>query len=142
MTTAFELAQRYVGIRELAGEKDHPLILWWLRLCNVGEPMEHDETPWCSAFVNGICWELRLPRSKSAAARSWLQVGTVLQMSDATPGYDLVILERGQTGGHVGFYAGQSPNTVSLLAGNQGDAVSVASFPRNRILGLRRLRVP
>ena len=51
--TLFELAQRYVGVGELKGGKDHPLIQWWLSLCGFG--MESpDETPWCSAFANGM----------------------------------------------------------------------------------------
>ena len=67
-TTAFDQAQRYIGVREIAGEKDHPLIRWWLSLCSIQEA--HDEIPWCSAFVNGIAWELRLPRSRRLWARS------------------------------------------------------------------------
>lgn len=149
--TAYELAQRYVGIRELAGQDDHPLIQWWLSLCGLGAH-EHDETPWCSAFLNGIAWELRLPRSKSAAARSWLAVGRpISSYREAVPGFDVVVLSRGaapQPGpevlhapGHVGLFAGMDDKTykVQLLAGNQGNAVSIAPFDPDRILGVRRL---
>jgi hypothetical protein len=31
--TALDLAQRYIGIREIAGQKNHPLVSWWLSLC-------------------------------------------------------------------------------------------------------------
>ena len=73
--TPFQLAQRHVGhVFERAGDLDHPLIQWWLSLCGYDLGV-HDEVPWCSAFVNGIAWELRMTRSKSAAARSWLTVG-------------------------------------------------------------------
>ena len=146
--TAYELAQRYVGIHELAGNKDHPLIQWWLSLC--GFPTDvADEVAWCSAFVNGIAWELRLPRSKSAAARSNLLVGRPITLSEAVAEYDVVVLKRGaepQPGpevinaqGHVGFFAGTDSNVVLLLGGNQADGVRIEAFPREKVLGVRRL---
>lgn len=147
--TAFDLAQRYIGIRELTGAATHPLIAWWHSLCNDRYDTP-DSVPWCSAFVNGVAWELRLPRSKSAAARSWLGVGRGIVLAEAQVGFDLVVLMRGdgqQPGpevlaapGHVGFYAGIGTNgSVLVLGGNQGDAVSVATFSPTRILGIRRL---
>jgi len=92
--TAFSLAQRYIGIKELTGTATHPLIGWWHSLCNDRYDTP-DEVPWCSAFANGIAWELRLPRSKSAAARSWLTVGQGVQLKDATADFCTVILSRG-----------------------------------------------
>lgn len=147
--TAFDLAQRFVGIRELGARQDHPLIQWWLSLCGFGYDSP-DETPWCSAFVNGIAWELRLPRSKSAAARSWLRVGASVDVSQAQAGFDVVVLKRGggtQPGpevtsgapGHVGFFAGAQDGRIHLLGGNQGDGISVAAFPVAQLLGVRRL---
>jgi len=144
---AFELANRYIGIHELA-TGDHPLIQWWLSLCGMPTDVT-DETPWCSAFVNGMAWELRLPRSKSAAARSWLAVGEVIRLEQARPADDVVILKRGvgdQPGpevlnaqGHVGFFAGIQNDHVMVLGGNQGDAVCVKPFPAGLVLGVRRL---
>lgn len=145
---AYELAQRYVGIAEISGPRDHPLVQWWLSLCGLSTDTP-DSTPWCSAFCNGIAWELRLPRSKSAAARSWLNVGVPIPLAEARPGNDVVVLQRGageQPGpevvaapGHVGWFAGLEGGRVLVLGGNQGDRVSVAPFPRARILGVRRL---
>lgn len=146
--TAFDLAQRYIGIKELVAGKDHPVIQFWLSLC--GFPTDvHDEVPWCSAFVNGIAWELRLPRSKSAAARSWLAVGRDVKLVDAVADGDIVILKRGEgqqpdatvfnAPGHVGFYAGLSAGNVLVLGGNQDNAVGVAPFSNDRLLGIRRL---
>lgn len=147
--TPFDLAQRYVGIAlERPGKLDHPLIQWWLYLCGFGLDAA-DEVPWCSAFVNGIAWEFRLPRSKSAAARSWLAVGTPVALADARPGSDVIVIQRGtgkQPGpevlnaqGHVGWFAGIEGKNVLILGGNQANQVSVASFPVTRLLGVRRL---
>mgnify|MGYP001608251214 CR=1 FL=1 len=146
--TAFDLAQRYIGVKEISGERNHPLISWWLSLC--GFSMDSpDEIAWCSAFVNGIAWELRLPRSKSAAARSWLAVGIPIEIDRARPGFDVVIFKRGtgiQPGpevlnapGHVAFFAGIEGNRVLSFGGNQGNVVSMISLPISDILGVRRL---
>jgi uncharacterized protein (TIGR02594 family) len=136
----YDLAQRYIGIREIAEKgKDHPLIQWWLSLC--GFSLETpDEVPWCSAFINGLAWELRLPRSKSAAARSWLTVGVPVLVRDAQLG-DVVVLSRGTnpTQGHVGLFAGWAGGQLQLLGGNQSDGVRIESFDEARILGVRRL---
>lgn len=140
--TAFDLAQRFVGeLRELPGQQHHPLIQWCHLLVGLG-PDQPDETAWCSSFVNAVAWMLRLPRSKSAAARSWLDIGEVIHgLNFASVGYDVVVLKRGAASwqGHVGFYAGHSDTQVFVLGGNQGNGVSLAAFPIDDLIGIRRL---
>jgi len=144
--TPYDLAQRFVGeIVERPGTAQHPFIQWGHSLCGLGEDVP-DEVPWCSSFLNTIAWQLRLPRSKSAAARSWLKVGMPIRLQDAAVGYDVVVLNRGGPKdaalagpGHVGLFAGLVGSRVSLLAGNQGNGVSVASFRVADVLGVRRL---
>ena len=41
------------------------------------------------------------------------------------------------TQGHVGLYLGETSTSLLLLGGNQHNAVSVAAFPKSRLLGLR-----
>jgi len=144
--TLYGLAQRFVGeLRELTGDSHDPFIQWCFTKCGYG-PETPDETPWCSAFVNGVAWLARLPRSKSAAARSWLTVGIAIDTLRTAQVGDVVILKRGTNPmqGHVGFYAGgYDPTTGSfaLLGGNQGNAVTVATFKEADVLGIRRLTV-
>jgi uncharacterized protein (TIGR02594 family) len=148
--TAFDLAQRFVGLREVQGPLSNAHVLAMLRLDAAW--VEGDSVPWCSAFANYVAWLLRLPRSKSLAARSWLKVGTPIALTDARPGFDVVVLSRGEgeqpgpdvtaAPGHVGFFAGlegERRSTVLVLGGNQGDEVSVSPFPVARVLGVRRL---
>lgn len=145
--SAFQLARKFMGIKEVSGVASNPQILAMLRLDNAWP--EGDEVPWCSAFVNYICHLLGLIRSHNLAARSWLTVGVPIGMLMAEAGFDVVILKRGvgeQPGaeviaapGHVGFYAGRDQATVEVLAGNQGNAVSFETFPFDRVLGVRRL---
>lgn len=137
--TAFDLAQRFVGIKEVPGADSNPQILAMLKL-DAAWPTA-DEVPWCSAFVNYIAWLLRLPRSKDLRARSWLDVGVAVELTAASPGFDVVVIKRGDdpVQGHVGFYAGMTLRGVFILSGNQSNAVSVAQFPASSVLGVRRL---
>lgn len=146
--TLYDLAQRFVGMREVVGDGDNPFIRWAHSLCTIGEVP--DSVPWCSSWLNALAWMLRLPRSKSAAARSWLQVGVPVELHDAKAGYDVVILKRGGGGqpgpdvinapGHVGLFAGLDHDNMLILGGNQSDAVNISLYPQDRILGIRRLR--
>lgn len=145
--SAFDVAQRFLGIAEVAGSASNPHVLAMLRL-DTAWPND-DDVPWCSAFANYVAWLLRLPRSKDLRARSWLKVGAAIDVAAAEPGFDVVVLQRGggaQPGpevmnapGHVGFFAGAESGRVLVLGGNQANRVSVERFPVGRVLGIRRL---
>jgi uncharacterized protein (TIGR02594 family) len=140
------MAQRFIGIREVAGSVDNPQIMAMLKL-DKSWP-SNDEVPWCSAFVNYIAWLARLPRSKDLRARSWLMLGRGIPLEDAEPG-DVVVFKRGagsQPGpdvvdapGHVGFFAGWEPELIEVLGGNQSDTVKVSRYPSRDRIGIRRL---
>ena len=162
--TLFDLGQRFVGhLQEKPGSADHPYIRWSHSLTTLGE--SPDSVPWCSSWLNSIAWLLRLPRSKSAAARSWLTVGIpIASLFEAKVGYDVIVLNRGGSAdptvagpGHVGIFAGIEKQHepiftgqeigpivevpyVLLLAGNQANAVTIARFKASEILGIRRLQ--
>lgn len=146
--SAFTVAQRFTGIQEIPGKRSNPQILAMLRLDD--EWPEDDAVPWCSAFLNYVMWILDLPRSRSLRARSWLNVGRPIPLHLAQVGFDVVILSRGsgtQPGpdvidapGHVGLYAGVEGEKILILGGNQGDSVNIGRYPRERLLGVRRVR--
>ncbi len=147
--TALSIARRYLGVRELDGPGSNPQILAWL--ARVAPWANDDEIPWCSAFVYDAAWLLELdrPKTRPAAARSWLTVGAPVKLRDARPGFDVVVLTRGdrspgpdvlEAPGHVGWFVEGFGSHVAVLGGNQGDAVSVQDFHTPRILGIRRLR--
>ena len=129
------------------GSTANPQILTMLRLDHKWP--EDDKVPWCSGFVNYVAWILRLPRSKSLRARSWLNVGEVINLENAEAGFDIVIFKRGgadqpgpeviKAAGHVGFFAGVEGSKILVLGGNQSDSVSISSYKKNRLLGVRRL---
>lgn len=148
--TPYQIAERFIGLREVGGAVSNPSISAMLSLYS--DAILPDETPWCSAFVTYACWLLNLPHSKSLAARSWLKVGEPIALADCRPGFDVVILNRAggpptpnKPGpGHVGFFAGTQSSGVDMrvlvLGGNQSNSVSVASFKATDILGLRRIQ--
>lgn len=139
-------AEKFLGIREIPGKVANPRILEMLQLDN-SWPTD-DAVPWCSAFVNFVAWLLDLPRSKDLRARSWLTVGkAVPDLSKATLGDVLVFKRRAtdsDTGingqGHVGFLYGLNDQRgIRVLGGNQSDSVKVATYPKNLLIGIRRL---
>jgi hypothetical protein len=148
------MAERLAGeIPEVAGAGTNSFIAW----CHESTMGKNtaDEVPWCSSFVNRLAWCLRLPRSKSAAARSWLAVGKPMADNTAEAcANDVVVLKRGtgpQPGpevlaapGHVGIFGGYVTHSdgrrfVRVAGGNQGNNVSIAEFPADNVLGIRRL---
>jgi len=143
--TAAQLAKRWVGVRERKGDAINPAIAFMLELVGV---KGDDAIAWCSAFVNFVAWQLGLRRSGSAHARSWLMVGEPVELDHAQVGFDVVVFNRGGDPrpvvpgpGHVAFYAGRNGDMVHVIGGNQGDGVSIASFPAHDVLGVRRLAV-
>lgn len=140
--TTFDLAKRYLGAEEVEGPGSNPMILGWLR--QVQSWPSSDAVPWCAAFVHHVAWALGLPtppKSQALSARSWLTVGMDIPLHEAKPG-DVVVLRRGAPpAGHVGFFAGLAamPGSIRVLGGNQGDAVTEATFRASDLLGVRRL---
>jgi len=127
-------ARTYIGTKELAGAGTSPVIAGWLT--RLRSSWRDDETPWCGTFVAGVftCFEIA-PADQWYRARAWLNWGVPLEAPRAGC---VVVFERGPAAGHVGFVVGEdSRGNVLTLGGNQGDAVSIASFPRRRVLGFR-----
>lgn len=146
--TLFQLAQRFVGeIAERPGSADNPFIVWCQESCNLTNTA--DEVPWCSTFLNRLCWLLRAARSKSARARSWLGIGVTTTLAEATADWCIVVLTRGRgphpnatvldAPGHVGLFAGLEDESVLILGGNQSNGVTIQRFPVAAVLGVRRL---
>jgi uncharacterized protein (TIGR02594 family) len=139
--TAYQIAERFIGTREIPGKDgaDHKI----MSMLHIDDEWPQDDSvPWCSAFVNYVAWLLRLPRSKSLMARSWLDVGIPIGRNEAKCGFDVVILKRGGDPrfGHVGFFSSAIGSEIYILGGNQSDSVSVEGYDISRLVGVRRLR--
>jgi len=135
-----KLATDYLGLSEIAGSSDNPIIV---RMFNdIGHSwVKDDETAWCSCFMNWIAWKLKLERSNKLNARSWLTVGE--ETFDPIPG-DVTVLWRESANswkGHVGIFMGFDKDMrINMLGGNQNNEVNITAKPLYRLLGYRRLR--
>jgi uncharacterized protein (TIGR02594 family) len=96
-----------------------------------------DTIPWCSSFVNFCVNQAGFQGTNSKLARSWLGWG--VEAREFVPGCIVVLARGNRPKGHVGFYVGSEGGNVRLLGGNQGDRVSIVSFPADRVIGRRVL---
>lgn len=136
--SAYQVAATFIGLTEIKGVKDNPLVMGMLQLDNPWP--QSDEVPWCSAFMNFICRTLSLPRTRSLSALSWLQMGMTITKDELKVGEDIVILDEGGGSGHVGFFAGfLGADKVKILGGNQSNTVNIESFPLSKVAGYRRI---
>lgn len=142
---------RLIGeVKERHGAEHHPFIVWGHELCAMGRNVG-DEIPWCSSGLNALCFVLGVPRSGSAAARSWLIVGVSVPIEEAQPG-DIVVIKRGPGIGQDGAHNLRAPghvfvfhnydNTTQMIhgsGGNQSNAWTRGKFPLRDILDIRRI---
>lgn len=127
---------------ERQGAADNPRIIEYLATTSTPPEHMHDDTPWCSAFVNWCLTQVHIDGTGLANARSWLYWGLPLQL----PRLGCVAVfssARGPSAGHVGLYlADHKAATVTLLGGNQNNAVCRAAYPLSRLLGYRWPIIP
>jgi uncharacterized protein (TIGR02594 family) len=130
-------------VSEVSGPGSNPRVLEY-HACTTLKATD-DDVAWCSAFV---CWcfeQDSAEHTRSARARSWLFWGGKL---DYPENGCVVVLQRGpgkqppasvlDAPGHVGLFVGFSDATrILLLGGNQGNAVSIVSYPIHQVLGYR-----
>jgi uncharacterized protein (TIGR02594 family) len=127
-----------IGTHETPGSADTARIQEYFAATNLA-PHQHDEVPWCAAFVGWCLREVGLTPSGHANARSYLDWGVPLLRP--VPGCVLVYSRPpNRANGHVTFYAGpghHDPASYACLGGNQGNRVCVVDEPLERLLGMR-----
>ncbi len=131
-------AMQYYGLREIPGADHNPKILEFFS--EIGHNwVQNDETAWCSAFINYVAKISHCEYSGELNARSWLSAGQKV----TTPKHgDVVIFWRESEiswKGHVGLYAGQTPDEILCLGGNQGNEVNIKPYDKSRVIQYRRL---
>lgn len=134
------IAERALGLSEIAGPKASPDILAFFRDAGHDE-IASDETAWCAAFVcsclvrSGISIAA-VPVGKRLSARAWANFGAP---SDVREGAIAVFRrdEAGPAAGHVGFVTGFDAEHITLLGGNQSNKVSIVRMPRAELIACR-----
>jgi uncharacterized protein (TIGR02594 family) len=128
-------ARKFVGLKEIVGSRHEPKILEFF--AEAGHPGIHDdETAWCAAFVGAMLRRAGYSSSGALNARSYLNFGT--KLAKPTPGC-IVVFKRGSSSwqGHVAFFIADEGDRIRVLGGNQGNAVSIASYSKADLLGYR-----
>jgi uncharacterized protein (TIGR02594 family) len=128
-------ARELVGLKEIVGSKHEPKVLEFF--AEAGHPEIHnDETAWCAAFANAMLRRAGYAGTGSLAARSFLTWGEGLKTP--RPGC-IAVFKRGNSTweGHVAFFLRDLGDSIEVLGGNQGNAVSVTRMPKASLLGYR-----
>ena len=136
--TPFDIARGYLGTTEGPGSLDNPAIMEMY--ASVGQShVDHDSVAWCAAFVGHCLEKAGIRSTRKLNARSYLDWGVSVEMSDARQG-DIGVIPRGTSGwqGHVFFIDRIEGAWVWGLGGNQDDAVNVKRYPVAKLLGVRR----
>lgn len=129
------------GVHEDTGPGNNETIIGWAHSIGLGAIYYNDATAWCGlamAYAAAQAGWDHAPRGNALGARNWLAWGTA---QDTPMLADVLVFWREKkTGfkGHVGIYVGEDPDCFHVLAGNQGDMVSIKRLPRDRLLGARR----
>ncbi len=129
-----EEAKKFIGQKEIKGPKHNPnIISWWSKIG--ASWFVDDETPWCAGYTGAMLENVGIRSSRSAMARSYSRWGQALTGPAIGA---IVVFERGQISGHVGFIVGRDQNNnLMVLGGNQGDAVNIKPFPVSRVVAYR-----
>ncbi len=126
-----KIARRELGVAERPGNASNPRILEYLATTSLpGSLKNTDATSWCSAFVNWCVRMAGLSGTNSAWALDWGKWGKSLASPKAGAITVLTRRSASENGGHVGFLLEESETTVTLLGGNQGNAVSIDKYPK------------
>ena len=135
----FRLATQYIGLQEIKGEENNPIIMQMFK--DIGHSwVKDDEMSWCSTFINWIAFQVGCEMSGALDARSWLGVGKITY----NPKHgDVVVFWRESIDswkGHVGLFAGYDKfKNILVLGGNQNNEGNVSTYLSSRVLGFREL---
>lgn len=135
-------AEKHIGQREVPGPGSSAWIRslwqglkggqWFWDAIGKGDD---SKLPWCGAFVAYCMQATSNPyATKYASAKAWLDWGIEL----SGPAVGAVVVFSRDGGGHVGFVTGRDTlGRLTVLGGNQGNAVSIAPFDHARVVGYR-----
>lgn len=137
MNKAYELAKAEVGTVEWAEGSNPKVVAYFKNSGNAG--IKDDETAWCAAFVGAMLKRAGMKGTGLLTARSYLKWGMEVDRKDAREG-DIVIFKRGNSSwqGHVAFFVKDNGGTITVLGGNQANAVNRRAYSASSLLGIRR----
>jgi uncharacterized protein (TIGR02594 family) len=130
----YGLATHEIGTHE-EGNNSGAAIARYRQLAQCGQ--DHD--PWCAIFANAmfaLCNPV-VPGTKSASSQSFRSNSNFAQISGPALGAVTVFWRISPTSGqgHVGFYRGETAESVYVLGGNEGDMVQIEPMSKKQLIG-------
>lgn len=122
-----DVAESYLGIREIPGPKSNPLIIEMAKKHKeIPAWYNNDDTPWCALFVTHCLIEggcsvkipnpLWVPNYNKWGTKCKPVYGCVMNFSS-----------------HVAFYISEDDEYYHILGGNQSNAVTITRFPKSHL---------
>ena len=132
----YRLATAEIGKREIGNTNNGPEITRYRQLAQAGSPGD----PWCAIFVNAmfaLCKAPAVPGTKSASSQSFRDNQNFVPLTGPAVGAVAVFWRISPTSGlgHVGFYYGETNQSVYALGGNEGNMVQIAPMSKNQLVG-------
>lgn len=126
-----------LGTTEIPGAQHNPKIIGWSHA--IGHKwVADDETPNCAAFVGAMLEATGFGSTRSLAARSYQKWGRSVREGEPRVGAICVFSRTANPAfGHVAIFISETATHVDVLGSNQDDTVSVASYPKSRLVAMR-----
>ncbi|HDY66564.1 MAG TPA: TIGR02594 family protein [Candidatus Scalindua sp.] len=146
MMDILKVALSQYGVTETKGRIDNPEVMKYYH--ETGRTwVNHDETPWCDAFLDWCAMTAGLKWSPGLNARGWLKEGEKVdpqEVDDLALEIPIVVVFWRKSiesiYGHTGLFVRKNDSAVWTLGGNQGiGQVNISPYPEIRVLGYRRL---
>lgn len=126
-----------LGLHEKVGPGSNPRVVQMY--AEAGNPgIKDDAVAWCAAAVGSWLYRANLKGTNSLAARSYLNYGKKLSLTNIPRGA-ILVFRRGNSDwqGHVCFCLRDDGDYVQALGGNQSDQVSIVRFSKAALLAAR-----
>ena len=138
MNKIVETALAEYGNTGIIGEKDNPEVMKYFH--ETGYIFtDHDETPWCAAFLNWVLKKCNIETPNKLNARSFLEIG---QESTSPVLGDIVVLwriDKDGPYGHCGIFVRKVGNILYILGGNEDNTVKIKGYSADQLLGYRHV---
>ena len=130
----------HYGMKEVSGKDSNPEILNFFDELGYDWVNDDSTTAWCSAMMSYYAKKCGYEYVKTLSARDWLKMP--IRVLKPQMGDIVVFWRESYTSwkGHVAIYIAQDINIIYALSGNHNNAIDIAAYPRDQVLGYRSLR--
>lgn len=129
------VATAFMGLAEIPGPQSNPVIVHWAK--EMGVPYANDDEAWCALFLNRVLMACGLPVAGRSydllRAKSFTSYGN----PQNKPSLGSIMVFTRPTGGHVGFYIGETSVNYRVRGGNTSNSVGDAWLAKSRLIAIR-----